>query len=271
MIRLVCIDVDGTLLGSGGQVLPRVWDAIARARASGLRLALASGRPAFGVTLDYAKRLDPDGWHIFQNGASVVNVGTGASSSAILGPDIVDTLIAEARATGRILELYSDSDYVSEGAGAWPRQHAELLAVPYVERRFESLRGSVVRAQWLVPHAEVSRLTVLAGVETVTSVSPVMADTSFVVVTAAGVTKGAGACTVANAYGFAMADTMAVGDAANDLPAMRIVGYPVAMGNAEAEVKACARWVVGHVDAGGLVEALDRAIANTVAQDARHS
>jgi hydroxymethylpyrimidine pyrophosphatase-like HAD family hydrolase len=71
VIRLVCIDVDGTLLGTGG-VLPRVWAAIDRARAAGLRLALCSGRPAFGNTRALAERVEPRGWHVFQNGASIL-------------------------------------------------------------------------------------------------------------------------------------------------------------------------------------------------------
>jgi len=38
-----------------------------------------------------------------------------------------------------------------------------------------------------------------------------------------------------------------------------VVGFPVAMGNAAAEVRAVARHYVGHVDRGGLVEALEYA------------
>jgi hydroxymethylpyrimidine pyrophosphatase-like HAD family hydrolase len=51
-----------------------------------------------------------------------------------------------------------------------------------------------------------------------------------------------------------------VGDGGNDLGVMRIVGFPVAMGNAEAEIRAVARHHVAHVDRGGLVEALDWAM-----------
>ncbi len=53
---------------------------------------------------------------------------------------------------------------------------------------------------------------------------------------------------------------MFVGDAWNDLPALQLVGHPVAMANAEPEAIAIARHVVGHVDDGGLAEALDLAV-----------
>src|SRR5262249_60893617 len=81
MIRLVGIDVDGTLVGAGGRVHPSVWEAARRACERGIHLALCSGRPAFGIALEYARLLEAGGWHAFQNGASIVNLATGASRS----------------------------------------------------------------------------------------------------------------------------------------------------------------------------------------------
>jgi hydroxymethylpyrimidine pyrophosphatase-like HAD family hydrolase len=43
---------------------------------------------------------------------------------------------------------------------------------------------------------------------------------------------------------------------------MRLVGFPVAMGNAEPAVRAVARVQVGDVERGGLVEALELALAS---------
>ena len=48
MIQLVFTDVDGTLVGSSGTVLPAIWTAAERVRAAGIRMAVCSGRPAFG-------------------------------------------------------------------------------------------------------------------------------------------------------------------------------------------------------------------------------
>jgi hydroxymethylpyrimidine pyrophosphatase-like HAD family hydrolase len=119
--KLIGIDVDGTLVGSSGVIHPRVWEAAERARAAGIHLTLCSGRPAFALALDYAKRLDPQGWHVFQNGASIVHLGTKQSQSVRLPSECVTALIAEARATGEVLELYSDSDYAVESTSTWAR------------------------------------------------------------------------------------------------------------------------------------------------------
>lgn len=51
-----------------------------------------------------------------------------------------------------------------------------------------------------------------------------------------------------------MADVMMVGDGHNDIPAMEVVGWAVAMGNAGPDVIASARIVAGHVDADGTVD-----------------
>ena len=101
MIKLIGIDVDGTLIGSNGEVDSVIWRAAASVRAAGIRLALCSGRPAFGLALEYATRLDPDGWHSFQNGASTLNLADLRSLSVSLPDELVQTLIARARATGR--------------------------------------------------------------------------------------------------------------------------------------------------------------------------
>jgi Cof subfamily protein (haloacid dehalogenase superfamily) len=262
LIRLVGIDVDGTLVGSAGRVHPDVWKAAERARASGIHLALCSGRPAFGLALDYARRLDPDGWHLFQNGASVLDLGRQQSRSVTLPADEVNGFVAEARRTGRLLELYSDTAYVSESTSQWAKDHADLLGVPFEFHTFDSLRDPIVRAQWLLPHEEARQWATTARphLEVALSSSPLMPETTFVGITRAGVSKGSALRAIAQEYGFDLADIMYVGDADNDLSALEIVGHPVAMGNAAQSVLRIAETTVGHVDDGGLAEALERAL-----------
>jgi Cof subfamily protein (haloacid dehalogenase superfamily) len=263
LIRLIGIDVDGTLVGSTGIVDPVVWRAAERARAAGIHLAICSGRPAFGLALNYAQRLDPDGWHIFQNGASVVDLASGRSRSRSLPGPSVEFLIAQARSTGRILELYSDRSYAVESVEAWAQEHADLLGVPFEPKPLESLQPPIVRAQWLVsPETALQAMAEAStDLEVAQSTSPLMPDTRFVGLTPAGVNKGSAIQSVAAQYGCTLQEVMYVGDADNDLSALRIVGCPVAMANASASVLKIARHSVSHVDAGGLAEALELAMA----------
>lgn len=258
MIELICVDVDGTLIGSSGDVLPAVWEAVDGARAAGARLVICSGRPAFGLTRVLAERLDPEGWHVFQNGASIVHLPTGRSRSACIPRVDVERLVARARETGRILELYGDTDYAVESTHERAVRHAGLLGVPFRARDLLSLEGDVVRAQWLLSHAEEPAVLAEppAGLTLSPSTSPVMPDTAFVSVTVPGVSKATAVRSVAAEYGIPLERVMMVGDGANDVEVMRAVGVPVAMGNAEPEVLALSRHHVDHVDRGGLVQAL---------------
>ena len=222
-IRLVCIDVDGTLIGAAGVVDSDVWYAVERVRAAGIHLAISSGRPGFGVTRELAERIDRDGWHSFQNGASVVNMTTGSSLSAELPPAAVDMLVSRARDTGRLLELYSDDNYAFVGESERSREHAALLGVPFERRTMESLHGPMVRALWLVPLQEAE--AVLAephpGLETSRSTSPMMPDTCFINMTREGVDKGSAVRAMAGEYGVALEEVMDVGGSHNDAAARR--------------------------------------------------
>ena len=261
-IRLIGVDVDGTLVGASGEVKPIIWDAAMRVRAAGIHLALCSGRAAFGLALDYARRLDPVGWHVFQNGASIVHLASERSLSVTIAPSIIATLIAEARRTNRILELYSDKDYVTESASSWAREHAELLGVDFRPRAYEDLKDPIVRAQWVVSpvDARVVMSEAPAGLEVAESSSPIMPGARFVGLTHAGVSKGSAMRAIASEYAIDLEQVMYVGDAGNDLSALRVAGMPIAMGNAEATVRAASKHVVRDVEEGGLVDAFEYAI-----------
>jgi Cof subfamily protein (haloacid dehalogenase superfamily) len=263
-VQLVGIDVDGTLVGSSGEVNPRVWEAAGIAREKGIHLALCSGRPAFGLALEYARRLHPDGWHAFQNGASIVHLATGTSKSVPLPPAAVKSFIAEARATENVLELYNDSGWVTESTAAWAEDHAKLLGVKFDPRPFESLEGCAVRAQWLLTLAQAQHMmsSTHPGLEVAQSTSPLMPDTQFVGFTHEGVSKASAMRTIAAAYGVDMEDVMYIGDSGNDLPALRVVGHPIAMANAIPMVIETAKHTVGSDNEGGVADALEIAIAS---------
>lgn len=261
-VKLVGIDVDGTLVGSSGKVDPLVWEAADAARANGIRLALCSGRPALAIALEYAERLDSGGWHAFQNGASIVHLATGLSRSTPLPPQAVQTFIAEARASGLVLELYTDKQFITESTSAWAVEHAKLLGVKFDPQPFESLDGRAVRAQWLLTRAQAQQIMSAPrpGLEAAQSTSPLMPGTQFVGFTRAGVSKGSAMRTIAEQYSIALQDVMYVGDSGNDLSALRVVGHPIAMGNADPAVIDAAKTTVGHVDEGGVAQVLRMAI-----------
>ncbi len=272
--RLIFIDIDGTLVGSSGTVDAAVWTQVEVVRTAGVRLAICSGRPAFGVAGEYARRLDEHGWHVFQNGASVLDLASRESRSTTLPAGAVDALVARARRWGFTLELYGDTDYLVESGVHDDRdraiRHAALLDIPYRPGTLAAagglLSGRPVRAQWLIASDDVSvvRSDLVPGTHLVTASAPAMPDTVFASVVATGVDKVHAVRTVAAAHGVDLARTMFVGDGANDASAISAVreagGWGVAMANADPAALLAAYYTVGHVDHGGLIEALQLAL-----------
>lgn len=262
MLGLICVDVDGTLVGMNNVVRDDVWQALAKARSQGIHLAICSGRPAMGNALVYANRLDDAGWHIFQNGASVLNIQSGESLSEAFPLSQLQELQQQALQTGYLLEWYTDQAMFVSKESDYARRHAALLGIPFEARGFEDLDGEVVRTQWVVPTAEAMELQrqPYEGLELHPAGSPAMPDVTFISVTRAGVNKGSAVRKVAQHYQMPLEQVMMVGDGHNDVSALKIVGYPVAMGNAEAEAQEVAQYHVGHVDQGGLIEAIELAL-----------
>ena len=83
-------------------------------------------------------------------------------------------------------------------------------------------------------------------------------DYQTIEVSKAGVTKASGLKHVCEHYGLKTENAIVFGDSGNDVPAMRIAGYAVAMGNAFPEVKLAADEVTESIHEDGVVLALNR-------------
>lgn len=260
MLPLICIDVDGTLVGSTHVPTQAVWQAASAATDRGQHLALSTARGAFGPTLDYARRLDPDGWHIFHNGGALVHTGTGEIRGSFMATNVVDAADAIAKRNDWVIEFYSADDYTTVADNQVALDHAALMGVSLETRTRDTLASEIVRVQFVVPFEDASQVhDEMAGLEAVVvaATSPVQPGVAFVSCTKPGVAKGAAIARIADEMGIEVADVMMVGDGLNDVEAIAAVGHGVAMANAVAEAKAAARYQVGHVDDDGLVEALE--------------
>ena len=77
-------------------------------------------------------------------------------------------------------------------------------------------------------------------------------------ITHASVTKGTGLLALAAQLGISPEQTIAVGDADNDLPMLRAAGLGVAMGNANENARAASDVTVADNNHGGCAEAIHR-------------
>lgn len=263
VLPLICLDVDGTLVGRAGEPSAALWASAEAARERGQRLTLCTARLAAGPTRTWAERLDPLGWHVFHTGAARWNPATGEVRADALSDDSVAACAAIAAEHGWVLETYSWDDYVVDSDDPLAVDHAGLLALPFQRRPIDDLADPVVRVQFVVRIEEAATAVAAApdGTTASAATSPIMPGAAFVSVTVAGVSKAAGIGHVADDLGVPLSDVMMVGDGHNDLPAIEAVGWGVAMGNAEPEVVAAARLLVADVEDDGAAQAIDASAA----------
>ena len=259
MLPLICLDVDGTLVGLAGAPSEALWASADAARARGQHLTLCTARLAAGPTRAWAERLDPLGWHVFHTGAARWNPASGEVRVTAVPDGALAACQGIAADRGWVVETYSWDDYVVDSDDRLAVDHAALLALPHRRRPVTDLTDPVVRVQFVVPTAEAAEALAAAppGTSGSAATSPVMPGAAFVSITAIGVSKAEGIAAVADDLGVPVSDVMMVGDGHNDLPAIEAVGWGVAMGNAEPEVIAAARLLVADVEDDGAAQAID--------------
>ena len=259
VLPLICLDVDGTLVGRAGAPSAALWAAAERARARGQRLTLCTARLAAGPTRAWAERLDPAGWHVFHTGGARWHPVTGEVRTVPLAPEAIAACTEIAAARGWVLETYTWDDYAVDSDDPLAVDHAGLLALPFRRRPASDLDGAVVRVQFVVRDVDAAAAVAAAppGTTGSAATSPLMPGAVFVSITDDSVSKAGGIAAVAADLGVGLGDVMMVGDGHNDLPAIRAVGWGVAMGNAEVEVLEAARLTVADVEADGAAEAIE--------------
>ena len=78
-IKLIAVDIDGTLVNSQKEITPEVFSAIQDAKEAGVKVVIATGRPIAGVAklLDDLQLRDEGDYVVTFNGALVQETATG--------------------------------------------------------------------------------------------------------------------------------------------------------------------------------------------------
>lgn len=271
-IRLVVVDLDGTLIGASGEPTPRVRDAVAATRAAGVSIAICTGRPLASAA-PIARRLGLRGPHVTFNGALVKDPDQPAAVfRRPLPADCVDGLIDRCRAEDLCLELYTEATHYVERDWDESRRHAASIRVSYEIASFDAFygRADLIKAQIVTADDRArqaarriaNQFSGRLGFSVAQPIGPA-AGMECVNVVAEGVSKGTAVRALVDWYGLTTDQVAGAGDAANDLPMLEAVGFRIAMGNAEPAVKALADLVCADVDSDGLADALERIVGTS--------
>ena len=94
------------------------------------------------------------------------------------------------------------------------------------------------------------------------SVTLTQSSADFIEIISPGVSKASALVKLAELMDIDISETMAIGDAGNDLPMLKAAGFSVAMGNATEEVKAIADAATGNCDDDGWAQAIYKYVLN---------
>lgn len=254
------IDLDGTLVGASG-IHERVWEPLMALRQAGWRLAVCTGRPGRGVALEVARRLEPEGLHVFESGSAVLDTSGRVVQARTLEPLSVSAVATFGKVHDVVVEAYTEDGrfLVETRAASLVRAHEELLGLEASASPWPPT-DRLVRMQWNLPTTrwaalrEVAR-PVTARLSAHEGRSPRMPGVSFISLTPAGVSKATGMAVVLAAYGLEFEHAAMVGDNLNDLDALRLSRRRFVPSTGAPEALALADTIVGSPEEGGVADA----------------
>jgi Cof subfamily protein (haloacid dehalogenase superfamily) len=270
VIRLIGIDIDGTLLDRVGRLPEANRDAIRQAVISGVHVSLVTGR-SYPFARPVAADLPPDVSLIVSNGAIERRFDGTTLARRMLDRGVAAHVLDRTRhhrdAAAVIFDrdedrqiVFESMDWEHPGRRAyWTRNHsriarAEPLEASLDEDPIQVMFNGGVQAM----RALARELAELAGDFVVALTEYEHRDFSLVDITAPAATKGLALAWRAGQLGLAASEVMAIGDNFNDLGMLEYAGRPVVMGNAVAGLKTRGWHVTSHQDQAGVAEAIHR-------------
>ena len=269
-IRLIGIDIDGTLLDSRGHLPETNIAAIAAAVEAGVEVVLVTGR-SFTFARPIADALPDDLIFIVSNGAVVKRKDGQTLARRMLPRTVARRVLAGTRAyrdtaaimfdrtlEGQIVSETMDWDQPNR-RGYFERNRGRIAILPALEEALSEdpiqvmFNGSVAPMRELLDLLR--RLPEAADYE-VALTEYEHRDFSLLDVLARGCSKGAALGDWAAHRGVTRDQVMAVGDNFNDLQMLEFAGLPVVMGNAVAGLKSRGWIVTGSNDEDGLAMAI---------------
>jgi Cof subfamily protein (haloacid dehalogenase superfamily) len=279
-IRLVALDIDGTLIGDDFVVPPRTVAAVAAALERGVRVSLVTGRMTTSA-LEFARAMalvDP----IVAYQGALVRETLPPDRDPHLGRILRHRPLAAATAR-EVLEW-------AKGVGLEPHiNHLERFVVAADDPRAEDYSSFIGARALVVPDL---RTWVRRPVSKILAVgaAPIpeatMADARrrfagraavtishprFLEFLAPGVSKAVGVRHLAHRARVPLANVLAVGDHFNDLEMIAEVGHGAAMPTAPGPVLAAARYVAPPLEEEGAAQLIERLVLDSPEEAARNA
>jgi len=267
-IRLVAVDLDGTLLNDSKDVSDRTIRAFAGLPERGVKVVIASARPPRSVRHIY-KLLNLDTWTINYNGALIWDEPRQTPVfHRPLAKGVARRIIDDARF------LFAHVQVTCEILDKWYTDRYDPAITTETGRLF---KPDVIAPLDTFANAQITKLLLLADPQTISTLEFALAqahsgpgapenedvtvlrtDDNLIQIMDRRVSKATALQIVAHHYGVEMENVLALGDAPNDVAMLQVAGVAVAMDNAHPLVKRVAHWVAPSNNDHGVHAALQK-------------
>ncbi|KPJ22637.1 sugar-phosphatase [Streptococcus phocae] len=261
-IKLVAIDIDGTLITDDRRITDDVFQAIQQAKAQGVHVVIATGRPIAGVTplLEELK--------LNQEGDFVITFNGGLVQDAATGQEIVKELMTyddylETEFLSRKLGVHMHA-ITKEGIftanrdiGKYTVHESTLVNMPIFYRTPEEMADKEIVKMMMIDEPELLDQAISAIPQSFHDKYTIVKSTPFYLeFLPKTVSKGQAIKHLAQKLGLDLSQTMAIGDAENDRAMLEVVGSPVVMANGVPTLKKIAKHITKSNNESGVAHAI---------------
>jgi Cof subfamily protein (haloacid dehalogenase superfamily) len=265
-VRLIVVDLDGTLLNSQHALTPRTEKAIHDAIAAGVNVVLATGKTRYSAQ-QIIKTLSLTTPGVFVQGNVTYDGAGSVRHQQILDTALVRKILTYVQERGFDALVYSGSRIMARRKSQWTElvEHYGEPPAEVVTDLYQKLPDLTINK--LCIGGEESRIRALvwqinkqfqgqvavtrANVEGMMEILP------------PGFSKGRGVRLVIQDLGIDPKNVMALGDGETDIDMLKLVGVPVAVANAHPTLKEVAKYIVASNDEDGVAEAIERFVLKT--------
>lgn len=281
-MKLIAIDLDGTLLSDEGNINQISSEAIRNRQEAGDIVAVCSGR-SLHDTKELTKRAGLYLPLITGNGA-VTYVDHKVIEHLSMQPSLVHELMEKANKEGLYYEIYTNEGiYLERDITAILEKEVDAYSNISEEDR-DKMRAMIAtqKDQFGLKTVEdyhsidydsldVYKVFILSfKLDLLAKLNKELQNREDISITGAGrqkleishqdASKGNALTSLANYFNISMKNTVAIGDNFNDIPMFDVAGKSVAMGNAETEVKEKADITTKNYNEDGVAHALNHLI-----------
>ena len=268
-VRMICIDLDGTLLNDDHPtVSAENLDAIVQAAGAGVLIVPATGR-IYGRIPEEVHRAAGIRYAIVANGAEVIAVpGTQRLHTAYLPVQDVLPVVDWAQKQGYTPEVYQrdrmliqTDDLERLAKTGMEPEHLQYLRqhenpVDDLQAYLRQKPGEICKINLPYFEEEAERAALRAHLESTGRFSVASSMDRNLEIGSPVASKGSAIAALCGQLGIDIEQVMAIGDGDNDREMLSAVGLPVAMGNAQQQIKALAAYVTATNEQDGVAKAI---------------